>query len=43
LAPFPFCLEAELHNLGLRRELRRAGVSELWIAVPFAVAAAALS
>ena len=36
-------LEAELHNVDLRRELRRAGVSQLWIAVPFAVAVAAVS
>ncbi len=36
-------LEAELHGLDLRRELRRAGVRQFWIAVPFAVAIAALT
>jgi hypothetical protein len=36
-------LEAELRGLDLRRELRRAGVRQFWIAVPFAVAVAALT
>lgn len=36
-------LEAELHGLDLRRELRRAGMRQFWIAVPFAVAIAALA
>jgi hypothetical protein len=35
-------LEAELRGLDLRRELRRASVRQFWIAVPFAVAVAAL-
>ena len=35
-------LEAELRGLDLRRELRRAGVRQFWIAVPLAVAVAAL-
>ena len=34
-------LEAELRGLDLRGELRRAGVRQFWIAVPFAVAIAA--
>jgi len=38
----PGALEAELSNVDVRRELRRAGVWQLWIAVPFAVAIAAL-
>ncbi len=36
-------LEAELQGLDLRRELRRAGVQQFWIAVPFVVALAALA
>ena len=39
----PGALEAELHGLDLRHELRRAGVRQIWIAVPFAVALSALS
>jgi hypothetical protein len=39
----PGALEAELEGLDLRRELRSAGVRQLWIAVPFAVAGAALA
>lgn len=39
----PGALEAELHGLDLRNELRRAGVRQLWIAVPFAVAMSALA
>jgi hypothetical protein len=39
----PGALEAELHGLDLRHELRRAGVRQIWIAVPLAVAIAALS
>ena len=39
----PGALEAELHGLDLRRELRRAGVRQIWIAVPFAVAISALA
>ena len=39
----PGVLEAELQGLDTRRELRRAGVKQLWIAVPFAVAIAALT
>jgi hypothetical protein len=31
-------LEAELADVDVPRELRRAGVQQLWIAVPFAVA-----
>jgi hypothetical protein len=38
----PGALEAALHGLDVRRELRRAGLQQLWIAVPFAVAIAAL-
>ena len=38
----PGALEAELHGLDLRSELRRAGVRQIWIAVPFAVAIAGL-
>jgi hypothetical protein len=38
----PGALEEELHGLDVRRELRRAGVHQFWIAVPFAVAIAAL-
>jgi len=38
----PGALEEELLGLDLRRELRRAGVRQLWIALPFAVAIAAL-
>lgn len=37
----PGSLEAELEDLDLRRELRYAGVRQLWIALPFAVAIAA--
>lgn len=39
----PGALEAELDGLDLRRELRRAGVRQIWIAVPFAVAISSLS
>jgi hypothetical protein len=38
----PGALEEELRGLDVRRELRRAGVHQFWIAVPFAVAIAAL-
>jgi hypothetical protein len=38
----PGALEAELHGRELRRELRRAGVQQLWIAVPFALAVSAV-
>jgi hypothetical protein len=31
-------LEAELRGTDVRRELHRAGVRQLWIAVPFAIA-----
>ena len=34
----PGALEAELQGLDVRLELRRAGMQQLWIAVPFAVA-----
>jgi hypothetical protein len=36
----PGALEAELEGVDTRSELRRAGVQQLWIAVPFAVALA---
>jgi hypothetical protein len=40
----PGALEAELEDAGdLRRELRKAGAQQFWIAVPFAVAIAALA
>jgi len=39
----PGALEAELAASDPRRELRAATVSQFWIAVPFAVALAALS
>jgi hypothetical protein len=39
----PGALETELDSVDLRRELRQAGVRQLWIAVPFAVAIAALA
>jgi hypothetical protein len=38
----PGALETELGGLDIRRELRKAGVQQLWIAVPFAVAAVAV-
>ncbi|HXY73450.1 MAG TPA: hypothetical protein VEM41_13010 [Actinomycetota bacterium] len=38
----PGALERELEGTDLMRELRRAGVQQLWIAVPLAVALAAL-
>jgi hypothetical protein len=34
----PGALEQELDGLNVRAELRRAGIHQLWIAVPFAVA-----
>jgi hypothetical protein len=37
----PGALEEELRDVDTRRELRRAGAQQLWIAVPFAVAIAA--
>jgi hypothetical protein len=37
----PGALEHELEGLDVRRELRSAGVRQLWIAVPFAVAISA--
>ena len=39
----PGTLEAELAGVDTRRELRRAGVQQLWIAVPLAVAGFALA
>lgn len=36
-------LEAELRGLDIGRELRRAGVRRLWIAVPLVIAIAALT
>jgi hypothetical protein len=39
----PGALEAELARVDVRRELRRAGVQQLWIAVPLAVAVFALA
>jgi hypothetical protein len=39
----PGALEAELAGVDVRRELRRAGVQQLWIAVPLAVAVFALA
>jgi hypothetical protein len=38
----PGALEAELDGVDVRGELRRVGVQQLWIAVPFAVAIAAV-
>jgi hypothetical protein len=38
----PGALERELESIDTRRELRRAGVHQLWIAVPCSVALAAL-
>ena len=39
----PGALERELHGVNLRDGLRKAGVQQLWIAVPFAVAVFALA
>jgi hypothetical protein len=39
----PGALELELDGLDLRRELRSAGVRQFWIAIPLAVAVAALA
>jgi hypothetical protein len=39
----PGALEEELHGADLRHDLRRAGVQQLWIAVPLAVAVFALA
>jgi hypothetical protein len=39
----PGALEAELKNVDIARELRRAGVKQLWIAVPFVVAIVAVT
>ena len=39
----PGALEAELHDADRGRELRRAGIQQLWIAVPGAVVFAALT
>jgi hypothetical protein len=39
----PGRLEAEIGDGDVRVELRRAGVQQFWIAVPFAVAAAAVA
>ena len=39
----PGALEAELKNVDTARELRRAGVKQLWIAVPFVVAIVAVT
>ena len=39
----PGLLEAELCDVDLRRELRRTGLRQFWIAVPLAVAIAALA
>jgi hypothetical protein len=38
----PGALEQELRDADMRHELRRAGVQQLWIAVPLAVAVFAL-
>jgi len=38
----PGALEAELAGIELRRELRRAGAQQFWIAVPGAIAVRAL-
>jgi hypothetical protein len=38
----PGALEAELKDVDLGPELRQAGIQQLWIAVPFAVAFAAI-
>jgi len=38
----PGAIELELEGVDTRRELRRAGVQQLWIAVPLAIALAAL-
>jgi hypothetical protein len=39
----PGALEEELRGIELRHELRRAGVQQLWIAVPLAVAMSSLA
>jgi hypothetical protein len=39
----PGALEDELRGLELRRELRRAGLHQFWIAVPLAIALFALA
>ncbi|MGZ4410293.1 MAG: hypothetical protein ACXVHL_36220 [Solirubrobacteraceae bacterium] len=39
----PGRLEAEIGDGDVRVELRRAGIQQFWIAVPFAVAAAAVA
>lgn len=39
----PGALEAELVDVDRGRELRRAGVQQFWIAIPFAVAIAAVA
>ena len=39
----PGALEKELSGVEVRQELRRAGVQQLWIAVPLAVAVFALA
>jgi hypothetical protein len=39
----PGALEGELHGLDIPHELRRAGLRQFWIAVPFAGAGAALA
>jgi len=39
----PGALEAELEGSDLHRELRRAGLTQFWIAVPFVVAIAAVA
>ena len=39
----PGALERELDGTDISRELRRAGAQQLWIAVPLAVAVAALT
>ena len=38
----PGALEAELRGADVRRELRRAGTRQLWIAIPFALWVAAV-
>jgi hypothetical protein len=38
----PGALEAELHGLDLQRESRQTRAQQVWIAIPFAVAAAAV-
>jgi len=39
----PGTLEKELEDVAIRPELRRAGLHQFWVAVPFAVAAFAIA